>query len=139
MYLTIEDLKTALYAYQAQEISESDDDILLMNIDAAEGEVRSYLAGRYDVEKIFSAAGTDRNQLLLELTKNIAVWYIVRLSNVDIIYQHAKERYNSAVDWLTKVADGMLNPDLPPKTDENGTPGGGVSWGNSEQRNDNAY
>ena len=138
MYITIEELKTALYAYQAQEISEQDDDILLMNISAAIEEVRSYLAGRYDVGKIFAAAGVDRNQLLMELTKNIALWYIIRLSNVDIIYQQAKERYNSAVDWLTKVADGMLNPDLPPKVDENGQSGGGVSWGSSEQRYDNS-
>ena len=139
MYLAIEELKTVLYAYQAQEISEQDDDILLMNIEAAECEVRSYLAGRYDVDKIFAATGSDRNQLLLELTKNIAVWYLVRLSNVDIIYQSAKERYNSAIDWLTKVADGMLNPNLPPKTDNNGAPDGGVSWGSSEKRYDNSY
>jgi phage gp36-like protein len=139
MYLTINELKTALYAYQAQEISENDDDILLMNIEAAQGEVHSYLAGRYDVDSIFAATGSDRNQLLLELTKNIALWYLLRLSNVDIIYQPAKERYNSAIDWLTKVADGMLNPNLPPKTDDNGIAEGGVSWGSSETRKDNSY
>ncbi|MDR1023598.1 MAG: DUF1320 domain-containing protein [Prevotellaceae bacterium] len=140
MYISIDELKTALYAYQAQEIANDDSDILLMNIAAAEGEVRSYLAGRYDVNAIFAAQGAERNPLLLELTKNIAVWYIVRLSNVDLIYKHAKERYDAAVDWLNRVADGKLNPDLPPAAAADGVPdGSAISWGSSEPRNNNDY
>jgi phage gp36-like protein len=139
MYITIEELKTALYAYQAQEIVEADNDILLMNIAAAEAEVRSYLAGAYDVEAIFAAKDADRNPLLMELTKNIAVWYIVRLSNVDLIYQHAKERYDAAIDWLTKVAEGTLTPDLPAAPIDDDPTGSGVSWGSSEARNNNDY
>lgn len=138
MFITIEELKTAIYSYQAQEISEADNDILLQNIEAAVQEASSYLAGRYDVGLIFSATGTGRNQLLLELIKNIAVWYIIRLSNVDMIYRHAKERYDSAVDWLNRVANGKLNPDLPPKKDDTGTAVGGISWG-SYPKNNNDY
>jgi phage gp36-like protein len=139
MYITIEELKSALYAYQAQEITEADNDILLMNIAAAEAEVRSYLAGLYDVEAIFSAEAAARNALLMELTKNIAVWYIVRLSNVDLIYQHAKERYDAAIDWLTKVADGKVIPDLPAAPISDSPEGSGVSWGSSGTRNNNDY
>jgi phage gp36-like protein len=139
MYVSIEELKTALYAYQAQEITETDNDILLMNIAAAEAEVRSYLAGAYDVNAIFAAEGADRNPLLLELTKNIAVWYIVRLSNVDLIYQHAKERYDAAIEWLNRVADGKLSPDLPAAPVSDDPTGSGASWGCSEPRNNNDY
>jgi phage gp36-like protein len=139
MYITIDELKTALYSYQAQEIADRDSDIPLMNIAAAEGEVRSYLATRYDVSAIFAAQGEARNPLLLELTKNIAVWYIVRLSNVDLIYQHAKERYDAAVDWLNRVADGKLNPDLPPALTDGLPNGSAVSWGDSQNRNNNNY
>ena len=138
-YITIEELKTALYAYQTQEICDNDNDVLLMNIEAAQGEVRSYLAGRYDIDAIFSAKGKARNQLLMELTKNIAVWYIVRLSNIDMIYKQAKERYDSAIEWLDKVADGKLNPDLPLLPAPDGSNGGGISWGSSEPRNNNSY
>jgi phage gp36-like protein len=139
MYITIDELKTALYSYQAQEIAEHDSDILFMNIAAAEGEARSYLAGRYNVNAIFAATGAQRNQLLLELTKNIAVWYIVRLSNVDLIYTHAKERYDAAVEWLNRVADGKLNPDLPPALADGVPDGSAISWGSSEKRNSNDY
>lgn len=139
MYLRVEELESALYSYQAMQIAENNYDILMMNIRAAEGEVRSYLAGRYDVETIFAAECEKRDPLLLELTKNIAVWYIVRLSNVDMLYKHAKERYDSAIDWLDRVADGKLNPDLPLKTTEDGGESGGISWGCSEPRNNNSY
>jgi phage gp36-like protein len=139
MYITPEELKTALYAYQAQEITEADNDILFMNIAAAEAEVRSYLAGLYDVNAIFAAEGAARNPLLMELTKNIAVWYIVRLSNVDLLYQHAKERYNAAIEWLNRVADGKLTPDLPAAPIDDSPVGSGVSWGCSELRNNNNY
>lgn len=135
MYITIEELKSALYAYQAQEIVEADNDILLMNIAAAEAEVRSYLAGAYDVNTIFSAEGTDRNPLIMELTKNIAVWYIIRLSNVDLIYKHAKERYDAAIEWLNRVADGKLSPDLPAAPIDDNPTGSGVSWGGSPRYN----
>ncbi|MDR2361582.1 MAG: DUF1320 domain-containing protein [Prevotellaceae bacterium] len=139
MYITTDELKTALYSYQASEITEADDDILLMNIAAAEAEVRSYLAALYDVNAIFAATGTDRNPLLMELTKNIAVWYIVRLSNVDLIYQHAKERYDAAIEWLNRVADGKLSPELPAAPVADDPTGSGVSWGSSGTRNNNDY
>jgi phage gp36-like protein len=139
MYITIEELKSALYSYQAQEIAEADNDILLMNIAAAEAEVRSYLAALYDVNAIFSATGVNRNPLLMELVKNIAVWYIVRLSNVDLIYQHAKERYDAAIEWLNRVAEEKITPDLPLAPISDDATGSGVSWGSSGARNNNDY
>ena len=42
MYATPEDLKTNLYQYQTQQISEGDEDIILRAIAAAEEEVKSY-------------------------------------------------------------------------------------------------
>jgi phage gp36-like protein len=141
MYITIDELKTALYQYQSEQIAEGDSDSLLMNIAAAQAEVRSYLASRYNVDAIFAAEGAARDPLLLELTKNIAVWYIVRLSNVDIVYQPVKERYDAAIDWLNRVADGKVSPDLPPPANEDGSAsdGAGISWGSSEPRNNNFY
>ncbi|MDR2383295.1 MAG: DUF1320 domain-containing protein [Prevotellaceae bacterium] len=139
MFIQINELKTAIYQYQVKEIAENDHDVVFMNISAAISEVKSYLAGRYNVDAIFSAAGRDRNPLILELTKNIAVWYIIRPANPDIIYQQAKERYEAAIAWLNNVADGKLNPDLPPKDDDNdGIADGSISWG-SESKNNNNY
>lgn len=118
MFLTKEELKSAIYAYQVNEITEADDDIVEMGIAAAISEMRGYLRIGYDVDATFSATGTERNALVLELCKNIAVWYIARLCNVDMLYEHVKERYDRAIDWLKQVAAGNIAPDLPVKKDE---------------------
>ncbi|MCX6266839.1 MAG: DUF1320 family protein [Bacteroidetes bacterium] len=137
MFLEPQELKSAIYAYQLNEIVEitqeddSNEDIVLMAINAAIEEMKSYLSPnnqgqwndgrtRYDVAAIFSATGTNRNALVLELCKNIAVWYVCRLSNVDIILDKVKDRYDRAIDWLEKVSGTgksagapAINPGLP--------------------------
>ena len=131
MFLIPEELSSAIYEYQLDQITESNDDIVQLAIDAAIEEMKSYLnpsaqirwkdgRPRYDIAAIFSAEGTNRNKLILELCKSIAIYYICRLSNVDIIHERIKERYDRAIDWLEKVsgvgkyADGpSLSPDLP--------------------------
>ncbi len=108
------------YNYQLDQIVENDATILQMAIEAATEEVRGYLSSRYDTTAAFAATGADRNPLLVEITKDIALWYIIRLSNVDILYEPVKERYDRAVQWLDRVAAGRITPDLPAATDENG-------------------
>jgi len=123
MYLTIEEMKSVLYAYQMNEIAENDNDILLDGIQAAIAEVRAYFDAAnarretavlsaqqyekwkiYDVDAIFSAEGADRNAFVLRLVKRVAAWNICELSNVDVIYEHVKERYLNAIDILQKIA-----------------------------------
>lgn len=137
MFLEPDELKSAIYDYQLKEIVEvnldddSNMDIVHMAIDAAIDEMKSYLRpnnqdrwndgrNRYNVAAIFSAEGADRNALILELCKSIAVWYVCRLSNVDIIEEKVKQRYDRAIDWLEKVSGTgksagapALSPDLP--------------------------
>jgi phage gp36-like protein len=136
MFIKQEELKSAIYEYQLSEIVEDDPQIVEMAIEAAVQEMISYLAPnrgsivRYDTNAIFSAVGDARNALVLELCKSIAVWYICRLSTVDIISDKVKERYDRAISWLEKVSgtgkDGgsnTISPGLPvlPDTDNTGT------------------
>ena len=131
MFLTTAELKSVLYEYQLDEITESSADIPLMAIAAAVEEMKSYLSPtgqvrwrdgrpRYDVGAIFGATGSERNGLILELCKSIALYYVCRLANVDIIQERVKERYDRAIDWLEKVAgvgkyagSPSIGPDLP--------------------------
>lgn len=108
-----------MYTYQVSEITENDTDIAQMAIDAAVGEMKGYLR-KYDTTAIFTAAEADRNPLIMELCKSIAAWYLIRLVNVDMLYSQIKERYDRAVIWLTKVADGVLFPELPLLTTKEG-------------------
>lgn len=136
MFITQEELKTVAYQYQLDEIVENDDTIIETAIDAAIEQIKSYLAGKYDIEKIFTETGTDRNTLIVELCKDIALWQIIRLANVDILFDRVKDRYDRAIDWLNKVADGKLMPSLPAASD--GTTGEEINpmkFGSMERQN----
>ena len=127
MFVSKEDLGSAIYGYQVEQITEGDDDLVLQAINAAIEEVGGYLAGNslYDVAAIFATTGTNRNALILTHTVTIAKWYIVELCNADIIYEQAKERYDRAVSWLTKLSKGTVTlgglPTIPIATGETET------------------
>lgn len=120
MFLEKEDLKNGIYGYQVDQITEGDDTIVEQAISAAIEEAKSYLTqnvnskevydGRviYDVETIFNAIGSERNALILQHCITLSKWHIVDLCNADIIYEQAKERYDRAIQWLTKIAKGTI-------------------------------
>ena len=127
MFVSKEDLGSAIYGYQVEQITEGDDDLVLQAINAAIEEVGGYLAGNslYDVSAIFATTGTNRNALILTHTVTIAKWSIAELCNADIIYEQAKERYDRAVSWLTKLSKGTVTlgglPTIPIATGETET------------------
>jgi hypothetical protein len=123
MFLEIDEMKSVLYQYQMNEIAESDDEIIVDGIAAGIEEVRGYFEASnarresanlpaqqyaaykiYDVDAIFNAEGEKRNAFVLRLCKRVAVWNICELSNVDVIYQHVKERYEQTIATLEKIA-----------------------------------
>lgn len=120
MFIELSELKSVAYNYQLQEIVENDNTIIQMAIEAAIEEASGYLAARYNCSRIFSQTGSDRNPLVVEICKDIALWYIIRLSNVDIIYEPVKDRYDRAIDWLNRVAKSVISPDLPVAVNEDG-------------------
>lgn len=131
-FLVKEEMKTVMYEYQLDQITEADDSIIETGISVAIEEVRSYITpnnqkswqdGRliYDVDAVFSATGTDRNALLLEYTKVCAEWHIIKLCNADVIYDHVKERYDRVIDWLKMLQAGKVSisslPTLDPEAE----------------------
>ena len=132
MFLEEKDLDSTIYEYQLEAITEGNEQIILEALMTAEEEVRSYLSlnnkrqkydGRliYDVDKILSAKGTDRNPMIKNTMISIAKWHIVDLCNVDVIYEHAKERYDRAVTWLNKLSKGEITLNTLPVIENNPT------------------
>jgi len=128
MYLEEAELKTNAYAYQLDQITEGDSTIIETGIETAIEEVKGYLTpnfkhqfgdGRliYDVEAIFEAIGTDRNALIFQLTKTVAIWHIINLCNADIMYEQAKERYDRAIKTLGMILKGDMTIKSLPKLD----------------------
>lgn len=137
-FLTTAELNSTIYEYQVNDITGNNPAIVEQAIEAAIDEVKSYLTpgglvewqdGRkvYDVENIFNKIGANRNALILAHVKTIAKWWIIQLSNPDIIYEQVKERYDRSVDFLTKVARGTITIGslptyVPPALDPLGNP-----------------
>ncbi|MDN3671683.1 DUF1320 family protein [Flavobacterium branchiarum] len=120
MFLEKADLGSVIYAYQIDQITEGNDDLVAQALAAAEEEAKSYLTpninklealdGRilYDTEVIFSATGLDRNALILQHCLTLAKFHIATLCNADFIYEQAKERYDRAIEWFTKLSKGTV-------------------------------
>ena len=132
MFLEEKDLDSTIYEYQLEQITEGNDQIVWEAMQAAEEEVRSYLSlnnkrvkydGRliYDVDKILSATGSGRNSMIKKTMITIAKWHIVELCNADVIYEHAKERYDRAVTWLNKLSKGEITLSTLPIIENNPT------------------
>ncbi|WP_264522153.1 DUF1320 domain-containing protein [Flavobacterium sp. N1994] len=120
MFLEKKDFGNVIYAYQVDQITEGDENIVAQALSAAVEEAKSYLTanvnslktfdGRivYDVQAIFSATGLDRNSLILQHCLTLAKFHVAVLCNADFIYEQAKERYDRAIDWFTKLAKGTV-------------------------------
>lgn len=89
------------------------DDETLVEIceDRAIAEMRSYLSKRYDCDAIFSAEGKERNQLILMMVIDIAVYHIFCIHNPQKLSQVRKDRYERAVAWMKAVANEDISID----------------------------
>ena len=94
--------------------------------DRAVAEMRCYLSRRYDCNKIFSATGAERNQLVLMMVIDIAVYHIFCIHNPQKLSQVRKDRYERAVEWMKAVAAEEISiegaPLLPPEERSQNSP-----------------
>ena len=99
-------------------------------------EVSGYLRSRYDVEKVFSATGAERNDLVVMRTCDVALYHLSSWLPNKMGHDIRKERYELAVKWLEGVQAGKITPDLPTVTGEDGEEdiNNPMKWG-SEKKN----
>ena len=82
-----------------------DETVIEVCEDRAIAEMRCYLSKRYDCNKIFEATGENRNQLVLMMVIDMAVYHIFCIHNPQKLSQVRKDRYERAVEWMKAVAD----------------------------------
>lgn len=99
-------------------------------------EVSGYLRSRYDVEKVFSATGAERNDLVVMRTCDVALYHLSSWLPNKMGHDIRKERYELAVKWLEGVQAGKITPNLPTVTGEDGEEdiNNPMKWG-SEKKN----
>lgn len=147
-FLTIPDLDTHLYEDQINEISRNDTAITQAAIDSAIIEMKGYLSPQYDVATIFNATGSNRNPLVLTFCKDIAIWHFITVACPDVEFEHRKDRYQRAIQWLRDIHTRRIPVDLPLKPIATGQPtgdtthsggyggfNGSMAWGSNRKRN----
>lgn len=86
-------------------------------------QIKNYLSGRYDVEKIFTPLANDasedtRNAFIVMTTIDCALYHLYCSIAPNKIPEHRSNRYQDALEWLKMMAEGKGNADLPLLTNQ---------------------
>ena len=117
-FINPEDYDASIHREILGSLTRDDESIVEICEDRAIAEMRGYLSARYDVDAIFSAEGDARNQLVLMMSHDIAVYHIFSIHNPQKMSQIRKDRYERAVEWLKQVAAFKITIDGAPKLPE---------------------
>ena len=113
-FITINDYDASIHREILDSLIREDETIIEMVEDRAVTEMKGYLARRYDTEAIFSATGSERNQLILMLALDMTIYHIFCIHNPQKLSTMRKDRYERAIDFLKYVARGKANIDAAP-------------------------
>jgi phage gp36-like protein len=112
-----------------------DDSKVTSAINVAISEASSYLSA-FDVTAVFNSTGDNRNAIVLQFVKDIAIWHYIQLSNANIEMELRMERYKLAIKFFEKVQSGKTVPNLPYVTvDAPAQAENFIKWGSNPKRN----
>lgn len=108
--LTRDDFKTHLYPELIAAIERADNTKLETAIKASTLLAKGFMS-RFDKYALFTATGEYRDEFLLMLLKDLAVWNFIVIANPNINVEFHKERYDDAIKLLEKIQAGKMVPD----------------------------
>lgn len=117
-FIDIQDYDASIHREILDALTRSDESIVEICEDRAIAEMRGYLSVRYDANALFAATGSERNQLILMMAIDIAVYHLFCIHNPQKLSQIRKDRYERAVEWLKQVAAFKITVDGAPKLPE---------------------
>lgn len=127
------DIEKAIKADMLAALLDSDDTVVTAAIDEAEAKVQNYLSGRFDMETELAKTGTDRHQLLVVYTGDIAIYNIWRYVDPMQIPARRVAAYEEAMEWLKAAMSGEASTTLTPESDGE-TSGGTLYFGSNDKR-----
>lgn len=113
-FVDIKDYDASVHREIIDALVRDDETLVEICEDRAIAEMRGYLSKRYDSNAIFSAVGEERNQLVLMMVIDIAVYHIFCIHNPQKLSQVRKDRYERAVEWMKAVANEEISIDSAP-------------------------
>lgn len=103
------DFNTHIYPEIVAAIDRDDEGLLQKAIDYAEALAKGYL-NRYNISVLFGAQGSNRDDYLLGLLKDIATHQFAKLSNVQQDMGLIIDNYDKAMAELVKIQKGLVTP-----------------------------
>lgn len=103
-FVQLSDYDASIHREILDALTRSDESVVEICEDRAIAEMRCYLSKRYDCDRIFSATGDARLQLVLMMVIDIAVYHIFSIHNPQKLSQLRRDRYDRAVEWMKAVA-----------------------------------
>ena len=117
-FITPEDYDASIHQEILDAVIRSDRQIVEICEDRAIAQMRGYLAPRYDCDRVFSAEGKERNQLVLMMALDIAIYHIFSIHNPRNMSQIRIDRYERAIEWLKSVRRGDITVDGLPEAEQ---------------------
>ena len=108
-FIQLSDYDATIFRDILDTLVREDETLVEICEDRAIEEMRCYLSRRYDCNAIFNASGNARNQLILMMAIDIAVYHIFCIHNPQKLSDVRRERYERAVEWLKAVADEKIS------------------------------
>ena len=133
MYITTLDFSEAIYREIRETISRYSETFVSHHSLRAEREVEARLSTRYDIAVELVKTGNSRNQMLVGITRDIAIYYMYLTQetrpNIRV------KAYDDAIALLKDIAAGKASLDLPPApTDPGESQSGLIAWGSNQRR-----
>jgi len=113
-FIELEDYDASIHVEILDTLVRNDRAIVEILENRAISEMRGYLSRRYDCDKIFTATGSERNDLVLMMAMDITIYHIFCIHNPQKLSQVRKDRYNRAMEWLKQVAGEEISIDGAP-------------------------
>lgn len=113
-FITPEDYSASVHKDILEAVTRNDETVIEICEDRAIADMRGSLGTRYDVDALFAAEGTARNQLVLMMAIDITVYHIFSIHNPLKMSQIRKDRYERAMEWLKLVAGFKIAVDGAP-------------------------
>mgnify|MGYP000928323941 FL=1 len=135
MFLDSLDYKVTIGERAFDLIQQSEEANRLKAEEMAMEEMAGYLRPKYNVHKIFSKRGEERNMHLVMTLCDMALYHLVSWLPSKMGYEIREIRYKRAIEWLEGVQKGKIVPDLDLATDEDGDTGASEIRYGGEKRN----
>jgi phage gp36-like protein len=116
MFLTNEDYSAVCDAATLDVIQQSDETIRARAEAYAIEEISSYLRARYNMEAAFAATGNSRNNQLVMMTADVALYHLIAWLPKRMGFEIRETRYKRVIETLVDVHKKLVM-NLPTYTD----------------------